>query len=225
MAEPAQMVQGYAEDGDAHVSDELPFPVMGKNASGNYQLFSLDDNGQVELAHDVNTNPVFAYITDGDQDDLNVYNESDAADTGIGVMGKDSNDQMQFLKVGTDGELIISIGSTDSAYTYGTVTAEKGVPIDVVNYSPGSGTEKIIGVKVTGQKLGTWLVKFGTTDSEDTIFVFSTSPSSPDPGQFNFPSPLEVASTETILVEVTNNEHAASPASDMTAHASIIREA
>jgi len=188
----------------------------------NAQILSTDSNGQLELAHDVNTNPIFGVVTDG-TDDLAIYNDGDTSDTGVGVMGKDASGNMHFLKVASDGELIINIGAADSAYVYGSTNLVKDTATTVVTESPGS-TTKYIGIKMMGIGLAEWYVKFGVTGSENVILASALTPSNPSE-YIKFPAPLEVASGETILVEATNRENPASPASDFTGHATLIKEA
>ena len=121
-----QNIQGLHLDGDAIVATDRHIAVFGEDKVNNqYTYLALDANGQLELAHDVNTNPVFGIITDANQDDLNIYSEGDVSDTGIGVMGEDPAGNMQFLAVDTNGELIVNVGAVDSAYVYGSANLVK----------------------------------------------------------------------------------------------------
>lgn len=154
---------------------------------------------------------------------LRLYAEGDASGIGAGVLpGRDVSGNMHYLKTTADGEVIVNIGAEDTAYVRGTASLVKDTPATVVTESPGS-TTKYVGVVVSGAGLCEWTVFFGVTASETEQFDLQTTPSSPT-FYFPFPAPLEVASGETIYVEGTNREKGASPGSDFTGRASLVKE-
>ena len=216
-----QTMQGLHKEGDVIAALEQHIGVFGKSSTGTYKFISMDAAGQVELAHDILTNPVFTRITDS-VENLNVYLDGASPDTGLGVMGLGTDGFMHFLKVDDSGELIVNIGATDSVYTYATANLVKDTVTTVVTESPGS-TKRFIGVVVTGLGLAEWEIQFGTTLSEATVFAVDTTPSHPTE-VFNFPAPIVVTSTQTIRVRGTNRENRASPTSDFTGRATLIKE-
>lgn len=218
-----QNIQGLHLNGDAIVSTDRHIAIFGKDvANDQYIYIALDSNGQVELAHDVNTNPIFNIMTDGTGQDLDIYVEGDAGTTGLGVMGQDSLGNMQFLKVTTDGEVIVNIGAENTAFFRDSVTLVKDTIATVASLV--GGPDVIVGVNISGIGLGEWVVEFGTTGSEVPILDAATTPANPNQ-YFQFPAPLKVSATQTIRVRATNREKAASPASDFTGFATFIKEA
>ena len=216
-----QTIQGLHKEGDVIAALEQHIGVFGKSVTGTYKFISMDAAGQIELAHDILTNPVFTRMTDT-VENLNIYLDGAAPDTGLGVMGKGTDGFMHFLKTDATGEVIVNIGATNSTYVYATANLVKDTITTVVTESPGV-TTRYIGVVVTGLGLCEWEIQFGTTLSEATIFAVDTTPSHPTE-VFNFPAPLEVTSTQTIRARGTNRENRASPTSDFTGRATLIKE-
>jgi hypothetical protein len=128
------------------------------------------------------------------------------------------------LQVDSSGALrvaaTVNISRDDSTHTYGSVNATKDTIVTVVTDSPGS-TTAFIGVMLSAPGLCEWNIEFGTTSSEAIIMKVWTTPSHPTEW-IPFPEKLDVDSGETIRVRATNRENAASPASDMTAAATLI---
>ena len=181
------------QDGDANTS-AYGTVAMGDDGT-NLQFLSVDSSGQLQLAHDVNSNPVFAKITNGTTE----------------------------LAINTNGSLNVVTTNNDSTWDYGSANLVKDTATSVNSFSPVTGSNKVVGVLISGLGLCEWDIQFGITASEATIAVLHTTPSQPSK-MFAFPESIEVQSAETILVEGTNKENAVSPASDFTGHATFIYE-
>jgi hypothetical protein len=127
------------------------------------------------------------------------------------------------LVVNTDGSINVAFSSTASVNTYhrNSATLVKGTPNTVVTRSPGA-NEYFKAFSVTGTGLCHWELQLGTTGSEVTIMDVWTTPSHPFE-YVDIPDSLLVSSTQTIRVRGTNSENAASPASDFTGYATLIR--
>jgi len=131
------------------------------------------------------------------------------------------------LQTDSSGNLRVSgqltLGANDSVYSSGSANLVKDTITVVETISPGS-DEQYSGLMVSGSGLCQWTLEFGTTSSEAVILEFWTTPSNPT--QFvDLPDYLTVSSGETIRVRATNREKAASPASDFTGFATLIRSA
>lgn len=135
------------------------------------------------------------------------------------------SDGTNTLVVNGDGSINVnaSIGATDSAYTAGSATLVKDTIATVVTRSPGA-DEQYAGVMVSGAGYCEWQLEFGTTGGEAVILKWWTTPSHPTE-YVDLPDYLTVSSGETIRIRGTNREKAASPASDFTGYASLIRKA
>lgn len=128
------------------------------------------------------------------------------------------------LAINTDGSInvVSSESALDSVYTYGSANLVKDTETTVVTRAAAA-DEGYSGVMVSGAGYCEWAVKFGTTGSEAVILQFWTTPSNPTQ-YVDLPDYLEVSSGETLLITGTNREKAASPGSDFTGHASLIRK-
>jgi len=208
-------------DGDSGVAKG--FAVFGYDGT-NMQILSTDNNGQVQTAHDVNTNPIFGVVTDG-TDDLSVLNDGDtfSGETGLLIMGQDGTN-VQAIKTNTAGQLQVEVVSgfgTTEIYDGGSANLVKDTPTTIHSYSPASGTEYITGFHVSGSGHMKVQVKYGVTGSEVLKFTYFNGTAHPNI-IVHLPEPIDLASTDTILIEGTNLENAASPASDFDGYATII---
>ena len=132
-------------------------------------------------------------------------------------------DGTEELEINSDGSINVQMTQGDTVWDYGTATLVKDTPNTVNSYSPSAGTDKIIGVLVSGFGYCEWDIQFGVTASEATIATIRTTPSYTT-HMFAFPEGIDILSTETILVSATNKENPASPASDFTGDVTIIYE-
>jgi len=192
--------------------DDFPQMVEGKHEEGDsvvadefhVGVLTKDESGQYKL--------------------IRLYSDGSAAGQGVGALvGKDASGDLHYLKTTSDGEAIINIGAADSTWVAGSATLVTAVAGVVVTESPGA-TTKYIGMIVSGSGLCDWELQFGTTGAEATIAVVQTTPSRrAEP--IMFPAPLGVASTETVRIRGINREKGASPGSDFTGYATLIKEA
>jgi hypothetical protein len=130
------------------------------------------------------------------------------------------------LVVNGDGSInvVAASNSSNSAYVYGTVNLVKDTIGTVVTRTPPTVSEYYSGIQMSGAGQCEWEVKFGTTGSEATIMKFWTTPSHPTE-YFDLPDYLTVATTQTLLVRATNREKSASPNSDFSGFATLVRKA
>lgn len=130
------------------------------------------------------------------------------------------------LAVNGDGSINVSVsGAANTVFTASAgVNLVKATPATVVTRTPASVTEYFKAFSVTGTGLCHWELQFGTTGSELTIMDVWTTPSHPFE-YVDLPDSLAVTTAQTILVKGTNSEKAASPASDFTGYATLIRGA
>jgi len=92
---------GAGADGAAVTGN--PNLVAGTDGT-NAQTLSVDSGGQLQTAHDVNTNPLFSKVTDG-TDELDIATDGSAAKTkGVQVMGTDGTNA-QTLSTDNGGQL------------------------------------------------------------------------------------------------------------------------
>lgn len=208
-----------ATDGAAALTKGIHF--LGTDGT-NAQIISTDTGGQIQLAHDANTNPLFTEITDG-TNELSISVEGAALPAnGLAVHAEDGSGNAAPLKVNGSGALLVS---TDAAtgqvlVDHASVNLVKDTPTTVNSYSPAAATDRIVRVSVSGSGRFKAELFWGTTSSEvlsDVKFGTSSMPNV----EFDLEKDLELASTETIYVRMTNLEKAASPTSDFDGFVSI----
>jgi hypothetical protein len=134
------------------------------------------------------------------------------------------SDGTDTLAVNADGSInvVASFSAPDSVYHAGNANLVKDTITTVVTRSPGA-DEFYGAAMVSGAGYCEWQLEFGTTSSEAVILKWWTTPSSPT-YYVDLPDYITVSSGETIRVRATNREKAASPASDFTGYASLIRK-
>ncbi len=170
---------------------------------GDYTLLRVDSKGQL-------------WVTATDLDIRNL----DYATDNVAIKGATGNQ----LVVNSDGSINVSVsGASNSAYHPNSVNLVKDTVATVVTRSPAA-TESYMAVMVSGSGLCEWALQFGTTGSEADILHFWTTPAHPTE-YVDLPDALNVSSTQTIRVRGTNREKSASPNSDFTGYASLIRKA
>ena len=241
-----QRIEGLHQRGDAIVSTDRHVAVFGENSSGNYEYLKLNASQQLE------TTGGTEYAVDDvagatDKGKVTLVVRDDALTTLTPVDGdyvslrvdsigalwvrttSDSTiritDGTDTLAINGDGSINVnaSLGASDSAYHAGSANLVKDTETTVVTRSPGA-DELYSGVMVSGAGQCEWQLKFGVTSNEATILHWWTTPSHPTEW-VDLPDYLTVSSGETILVRATNREKAASPSSDFTGYASLIRKA
>ncbi len=201
------------------MADEFAQVIKGINASGDTAL-STDGILPVAVIQDGNWVPLTLDTTTGE---LGVkIIRLDYSRDNVMISGSTGND----LVINADGSINASLsGAADSVYIPGAgVNLVKGTPATVVTHTPTSATEFIKAFQVSGAGLCKWTVKFGTTSSEATIMTFITTPSNPT-YYFDVPDSLKVTTAQTVLIVGENIEKAASPGSDFTGYATLIRQA
>lgn len=196
----------------------LSIDVVLDPAESGVTIYGSDDGGTTQTV--VLTDATGAIVVTGTvvvtATDLDIRNLTPTTDeVGIG-------DGTNSLSVNADGSINVNAsGASDSIYEAGSATLVKDAATEVVSRAAAA-DEPFKGVMVSGAGLCQWAVKFGTTGAEATILEFWTTPSNPT--QFvDLPDSLIVSSGETLLIEATNREKAASTASDFTGFASLIR--
>lgn len=158
-------------------------------------------------------NTVTVQATDLDIRDL------DASQDNVAI-----SDGTDTLAVNADGSINVNVtGSADSVYTHGSTNLVKDTITTVVTVAPGA-DQQYSGCMVSGAGYCEWQLEFGTTGGEAIILKWWTTPSNPT--EFiDIPDNLTVSSGETIRIRGTNREKKASPGSDFTGYASLIRKA
>ncbi len=203
-----QLVVGPADDGSAVVGS----PVL---TAGKYEATpdSVDDGDVVTLSLDsYGRTIVVGQVADGSAIDATAYP--------VLIAGQDGTN-VQALKTDSTGRLAVVVGGgVKDGIDYASANLVKDTPTTVISKA---GACVVTRIMVSGSALMKVDVKYGTTLSETTKFVKYNSPANPNV-EFIFPNGLEIGTDETILVECTNLENRASPASDFTAHATIFTE-
>jgi hypothetical protein len=242
----AQIVKGPVLDTDTILSTDGLAPVAVKKGtawaplevdatSGGLKVDIVDATGlTISVELDPDTSGVLIYgTTDGGTTQTPVLVDSAgqikvfASDFDIRDLTHVSDsvkvgDGTEFIAVNTDGSINVNIvGAGDSVYIPGNANCIKDTPTTIVTHSPSS-DERFKSIVVSGAGLCQWTVKFGTTGSEATILEFWTTPSNPTQ-TMDIPDSLLVSSGETLLVQATNREKAATPTSDFTGFATLIR--
>lgn len=188
--------------------DELGVVFMGSDGS-NLRFVNVDASGYVSVNVQ---NTVTVTASDLDIRDLSHTTDSVAIGDGTDT-----------LDVNADGSINVVTTRANEVWEYGSTNLVKDTPTTVKSFSPGS-TLKVEGIVLSGRGYALWNVKFGTTSSEATIATFWTTPSDTT-RMFEFQESIFVDSGETFLIEGENKETAASPATDFTGYATIIRSA
>ena len=234
-----QRIEGLHLAGDTINSADRHIALLTKDSSGNYEYLTLDANGGLIVGdggNDLNVNITnsalsvttnYEYAEDtahGDGDIgafiLAVRNDAGTALSGDGDYTPLQTDSTGALRVAGS----FTIGALDSKYICGTgVNLVKDTPATVVTETPASVTEYFNAVMVSGAGYCEWIVKFGATGSEAAIMHFWTTPSHPTE-YVDLPDYLAVTTAQTILVTGTNREKAASPASDFTGYATLVKK-
>ena len=129
-------------------------------------------------------------------------------------------DGTDLLAVNSDGSINVVVAGGTPVNDFATAVIVKDTPATVNSYSPSAGTDHILRIDVSGSGFMKVDIKFGTTSSEASILVAFNSTANPNVS-FELRD-LDILSTETILVECTNLENNASPASDFSAYATIM---
>lgn len=133
-------------------------------------------------------------------------------------------DGTDFLAVNADGSInVVIAGAADSIYTHGSANLVKDTLTTVVTRAPGV-DEQYGAIMCSGAGYCEWELQFGTTGAEAVILKFWTTPSHPTE-YVDLPDYLTVSSGETVRVRATNREKKASPGSDFTGYASLVRKA
>jgi hypothetical protein len=114
----------------------------------------------------------------------------------------------------------ITITQPNSTYTAGSVTLVKDTPNTVVTYTTAA-DEYFTGVMVSGAGYCQWDLE---TPAGTALLSFWTTPSHPTE-YVDLPDYLKIATGTVIRIRGTNREKAASPGSDFTGYASLIRKA
>jgi len=128
-------VEQYA-DGTADTGAEKGNIALGSDGSNFYYL-STDASGQLQTAHDANSNPVFAKITDGSQEwsiDASGYGQVDIAAqslTAVAVSGDSSANA-----VANPIHMAVGDGTTEADVLSGTLDALYVAHTDGTNTSP-----------------------------------------------------------------------------------------
>ena len=195
-----------------------------------------DDSGVPALVVRVDT-PAVITPADGDYTRLQVNNEGMLWVTGddfdIRALDSETPGDNVYIKSSTGTELLINndgsinvnaqLGGLDSIYSHGSATLVKDTINTVVTVSPGD-LLHFGAMMVSGAGYCEWELEFGTTGSEVVVLKFWTTPAHPT-HYVDLPDYLEVDDGETIRIRGTNREKKASPASDFTGYASLIRKA
>jgi len=181
-------------------------------------VLAINAAGEAEVV----TNFEYAEDTGHTTADVGAFVLAVRNDAGTSLVGTDLD--YAPLQVDASGALrvaaTVNISRDDSTHTQASVNAVKDTITTIVTVSPGAATD-FVGVMLSAPGLCEWDVEFGVTASEAVIFTVWTTPASPTLW-IPFPEMLEVVSGETIRVRATNRENAASPASDMSASATLI---
>lgn len=197
-----QRVEGVKLDAATFVSTDVQaLPVMGTDGTN---LFIIRTNG-AGLLNMVATN-------------LDIRDLSHTQDS---VKIGDGSD---FLAVNGDGSINVSVtgAGANSVYHTSSTNLVKNTLTTVVTRSP-SATENFKAIMVSGAGMCLWQLEFGTTGGEAVILQFWTTPSHPTE-YVDIPDVIDVTSTQTIRIRATNKENAASPTSDFTGYATLIRQ-
>jgi len=225
-----------------------------KTSDNTYQYLQLDDSGQLKVvasapASEYVDDSAFTVETDTGVAIGGVFT-TDTIDSGdFGVLKLNANrelfitatdldirdlsasqdnvavsDGTNTLAVNADGSINVNTSGagSDNTYHYGSANLVKDTATTVESQAP-SADENYKALMVSGAGLCEWAVKFGTTGSESVIMQFWTTPSNPTK-YVDIPDSITVSSGETILIEATNREKPASPASDFTGHATLIKQ-
>ena len=129
-------------------------------------------------------------------------------------------DGSELLAVNADGSINVISNNEEPIFEYGTANLVKDTLTTLVSYSPGSGTDYLKEIIVSGSGLMKVEVLFGVTSSESVILVGFNSTSEPNV-KFDMHN-LNIASSQTVIVKATNLENASSPASDFSGYATIV---
>jgi len=199
-----------AAAGGAAVSGN-PVRIGGKDGSGNTQDILTDTSGQIETAHDVNTNAIFAKVTDG-TDDLQIVVDGAAAGTnGVHMLGTDGTNA-QIIATDTSGNLkVVVTDSTagDQIQSYNTASAVAVDATSTHTYTVTAGKTLLLKtVEAAASGKMKIEVKTGVPASETTKAVAFISTATPTV-QIMFPEPIEVAATDNVLVVRTNRDNQA----------------
>lgn len=135
------------------------------------------------------------------------------------------SDGTDTLAINADGSInvVASLSAPDSVYVPSSANLVKDTITTVVTTSPGA-DQKFGAVMVSGAGYCEWTLEFGTTGGEAVILQWWTTPSNPTQ-YVDLPDYITVSSGETIRVRGTNREKKASPGSDFTGYATLIRSA
>jgi len=234
-----QRIQGLHQVGDTIVSTDRHIAVYGKLAGvpDTYQYLEVSASGLMVDVQAIGTVTVSGTVTATTNYEYAIDTVAGAADVGAMILAVRDDTLSTLtpvdgdyvgLRVNNQGALWVTgsltIGANDSIYTCGAgVTMVKDTPVTIVTRTPASVTEQFSAVMVSGAGYAEWIVKFGTTGSENAILHFWTTPSHPTE-YVDLPDYLSVTTAQTLLITGTNREKAASTASDFTGYATLIRK-
>jgi hypothetical protein len=180
-------------------------------ADGDYTTLRVDSTGALW----VNISNASIAVTASDLDIRDLTHVSDSVKIGDGT---------DFLAINGDGSInVVTQGAGDSVYHHNSANLVKDTIATVVTRSP-TVDEFYSGVMASGAGQCEWQLEFGTTGGEAVLLKWWTTPSHPTE-YIDLPDYLTVSNGETIRVRGTNREKAASPSSDFTGYASLIRKA
>lgn len=140
-----------------------PIPVAGKDGAGNVQALATDTSGQIQTAHDVNTNPIMSEITDGTTEaEVDATLKALKVDVKTALSGYDSGNDRYKFDMEKDSTLpstvydgAKTVASAGTAEALGSQAVKRGVIVQALStntgkvYVGGSGVSNASGIELT----------------------------------------------------------------------------
>ena len=236
-----QSIKGMHIEGDTIVSTDRQPGIFGKSNDPTpvYKFLTLDASSGDLLVNFSNTTIGVTGTGIGVDTNFEYAVDTAAGASDVGAMILAVRDDALTTLIPVDGDYVqlrtnstgalwvagnLTITASNSVYKADSKTAVKDTPITIVTETPASATESFTAIMVSGAGQCEWKVWFGATGSEATILHFWTTPSHPTE-YVDLPDFLDVTTAQTIYIQATNREKAASTGSDFTAMATLIRKA